>query len=103
MDNKIKIDNNIVISRLHFLINQTYKTLPLREEGKDWKTHLDAVFEEIIGFRELLGTNYDNYFVPILCKIKGLYSFQKDEDFSLFRKTILDCLNLFERLCENVS
>lgn len=102
MNKIINIDNNIVINRLHFLINQTYKTLPIREEGGDWKTQLDIVFEEIIGFREVLGNQYDGYFIPIICKIKGLYLFSKKEDFSLFRKTILDCLNLLERLCENV-
>ena len=39
---KSTIDNN-----LKRIINQVYKLLPLREEGKDWEKPLDTLIEEL--------------------------------------------------------
>lgn len=36
LKHNIEIDNKIIVNRLQNLINQTYKLLPIREEGIDW-------------------------------------------------------------------
>jgi len=36
----IDIDDQIIIKRIQNLINQTYKLLPIREEGANWEKPL---------------------------------------------------------------
>lgn len=45
----IDIEEQTIHNRLQNLINQTYKLLPSREEGADWKKPLQTVLEELAG------------------------------------------------------
>ena len=47
--NKSTIDNN-----LKRIINQVYKLLPLREEGKNWEKPLETLIEELAGLASLI-------------------------------------------------
>lgn len=79
------------------LINQTYKLLPLREEGADWRSQLNTVIEELNGMRIYLAY-YDDLLFLLLCKLSGLKSLTEQEDFPLYRKTIFECLGLMKEL-----
>ena len=48
-----EIDNEFILNNLKRLINQTYKLLPNREEGLEWKTPLSTIIEELAGMRDL--------------------------------------------------
>lgn len=81
------------------LINQTYKLLPLREEEANWRGQLDTVIEELNGMRIYVQYCDDSFFL-LLCKLSGLKSLTEEGDFSLYRKTIFECLGLMKELKE---
>lgn len=83
------------------LINQTYKLLPLREEEENWRGQLDTVIEELNGMRIYFNQSQDNDLLfLLLCKLSGLKSLTEEGDFSLYRKTIFECLGLLKELKE---
>ena len=68
------------------LINMIYKLLPIREEKNDWQNYLSYLFEEID----------EVSVIRILSKLQGLQTLDKEEDFYLYRKTVLECTNLIK-------
>lgn len=95
------INNEAIVENLKKLINQIYKLLPNREENIDWQTPLGTIIEELSGMDKLL-INYHEILFPLLCKLQGLYDLNKEEDFSAYRRTIFECLNLLSSLKEGV-
>lgn len=97
-----EINNEIVITNLKRLINQTYKLLPNREEGIEWSIPLSTIIEEIAGMSALFGTELGPDALSLLSKLEGLKSLD-DEDFFSFRRTIFECLNLMNRVKDYVE
>lgn len=104
MNLKYNIDINptSVKKALEKLVNETYKLLPNREEGIDWQKPLDTIMEELAGMSRLF-TSHRTTFFTILCKLEGLYTLKKEQDFFLFRRTIFECLNLMGVLIKHVN
>jgi hypothetical protein len=50
----ISISKSAIDSNLKRIINQVYKLLPLREEGKNWKKPLETLIEELAGMADLI-------------------------------------------------
>lgn len=96
------IANLAIIKNLKKLTSQTYKLLPNWEECLDWETPLGTIIEELSGMDKLL-SSYHNELFPLLCKLKGLYDFQKDEDFFSYRRTIFECLNILSSIREGIE
>lgn len=94
----IDIGNNVISHRLQNLINQIYKLLPSREEGIDWEKPLETIIEELAGLERLMDGGYSEIFLPLLCKLEGLFLLTKVEDFSCYRRTIFECLGLMNEL-----
>ena len=101
LDNGAEIDNKAIVANFKKLTNQVYKLLPNREENIDWETPLSTIIEELSGMDKLL-SNYHETLFPLLCKLEGLYSLTKEEDFFFYRRTIFECLNLLSSLREEV-
>ena len=93
----IDIDDQIIIKRIQNLINQTYKLLPIREEGANWEKPLQTILEQLVGMKRLLN-NYSEVFFPLLSKMEGLYSLTLESDFSCYRLTLFECLGLMNNL-----
>ena len=91
------IENNAVVTNLKRLVNQTYKLLPSREEGLDWEKPLITIIEEFAGMNELF-LDHHSIFFSLLCKLEGLFTLTKENDFLIFRKTIFECLGLINEL-----
>jgi hypothetical protein len=91
----VEIERVAVEKNLERIINLTFKLLPNREEGNDWKTPLQNLIIEIAGMASLL--DHVKLF-SLLCKMEGLQSLQSDDDFLKFRKTIFDCLNIMQEI-----
>ena len=92
----IEVDNEAICRNLKRLCNQTYRLLPMREEGDDWVKPLETSLVEIIGLNDLLGGMPD--FVTLISKMQGMYSLKDDMDFMLFRRTIFECCGLIDKI-----
>lgn len=90
---EIEVKDSAIHNNLKKLTNQIYKLLPEREEGLDWETPLSTIMEELAGM-DLLLTDHHDLFFPLLCKLEGLLTLTRKEDFFLYRRTIFECLSL---------
>lgn len=97
----LEVSNLTLCNRIKKLINQVYKLLPTREEGKDWEKPLQTLIEELSGMKRLI-MNQDDLFFLILCKMEGLFSLNKPEDMGTYRRIIFQCLGLLNNLNQNV-
>lgn len=97
----ISIKDEAVQNNLKRLTNQIYKLLPNREENIDWEKPLETIVVELAGMNLLLIDQHDILF-PLLCKLEGLFTLTKEEDFFLFRRTIFECLSLINNLKESL-
>ena len=95
------IDNAAIVSNLKRIINQIYKLLPNREEGVDWEKPLSTLLEEIAGMDSLLVDHHETIF-PLMCKLEGLFTLTEYDDFQLFRRTVFECLNLVNKIIQDV-
>lgn len=91
------IDNNAISFNLNRLTNQTYKLLPIREEGGDWSKPLATILEELSGMDRLLFDQHAILF-PLICKLEGLFNLTEENDFLSYRGIIFECLNLLTEL-----
>ena len=97
----LEIETNVIYESFKRIINQVYKLLPMREQGRDWKKPLETLIEEISGMKRLI-IGQDDLFFLILCKMEGLFSLNKDEDMPIYRRVIFECLSLLNSLEQNV-
>jgi hypothetical protein len=74
--------------------NDIFKLLPLREEGADWKKHLDTIILELSGLRKL--TNM----VALISIISKLEAIKTELDFFVYRKTIFEVLSILDGMEE---
>ena len=72
------------------LTNQMWKLIPMRENNEDWDKQLETVIIDIAGKEEIFLHNA--HFLQLLSKLEGLRIV--DVDFSIYRKTIFECINL---------
>ena len=95
------IRDEAVQNNLKKLTNQIYKLLPNREENIDWEKPLETIIVELAGMDILLIDQHEVLF-PLLCKLEGLFTLTKEDDFLLFRRTIFECLSLMNSLKESL-
>ncbi len=98
----ISVKMTAVDFNLKRIINQVYKLLPMREEGRDWIKPLETLIQELSGMKRLINDQDDLFFL-ILCKMEGLFSLNKNEDMDIYRRTIFECLGLLNSLNNNVN
>lgn len=99
------IDNDAIVNNLRRLTNQIYKLLPNREEGLDWERPLTTIIVEFSGMDELF-LKHQTVLFSLLCKLEGLLTLTKEDDFFIFRKTIFECLGLISdliKICQCVT
>ena len=72
------------------LTNQMWKLIPMRENDEEWQKQLATVIIDIAGKDEIFLHN--SQFLQLLSKLEGLRV--TDVDFSIYRTTIFECINL---------
>ena len=72
------------------LTNQMWKLIPMRENNEEWEKQLETVIIDIAGKDEIFLHN--SQFLQLLSKLEGLRVV--DVEFSIYRKTIFECINL---------
>lgn len=92
-----EIKKETIQKNLKRILNQSYKLLPTREEGNDWKTPLTTIVEELAGMDRLL-IDQQTIFFTLLCKMEGLLTLTNDNDFFLFRRILFECLELITKI-----
>lgn len=102
LNSGVEIEIQAIIFNIKRIINQVYKLLPMREEGRDWEKPLQTIIEEISGMKRLI-IGQDDLFFLILCKMEGLFSLHRQEDMNIYRRTIFECLSLLNSLNQNVG
>lgn len=78
---------------LNRLTNQIYKLLPIREEGGDWVRPLEIIIEELTGMDRLFLDRQPEFY-RLICKLEGLFSLTKEDNFMVYRSIIFECLGL---------
>lgn len=92
----VQIENKYIIKDIERITNQIFKLLPSREEGGDWISPLENLIVELCGMNRLFNDQLSLF--SLLCKMEGLLTLTKEEDFFLFRKNIFECLGLISEL-----
>lgn len=85
-DFSIEEINNEIIR----LTNQLWKLIPMRENNENWQNQLETVIIDIAGKNEIFICN--SHFLQLLSKLEGLRLV--DVEFSIYRKTVFECINL---------
>lgn len=93
----LTVSEETVKKSIKRIVNLTYKLLPTREEGGDWKKPLETIIEELVGMNDLFLDQQDKIFV-IICKLQGIFNLTDKDDFQLYRRTIFECLSLLNGL-----
>ena len=68
------------------------------ENNENWEKQLNTVILEIAGLNEIFIENPQ--FLLVLTKLEGLQ--EKEVEFSLYRKTVFECINLLQELKKDV-
>ena len=79
------------------LTNQMWKLIPMRANNEDWQKQLNTVIIEIAGLNEIFIS--DPQFLQLLSKLEGLKLVEID--FSLYRKTVFEAINLLQEIKKN--
>ena len=77
------------------LTNQLWKLIPMRENEENWLNQLETVIIEIVGLKEIFLLTPS--FLVLLSKLEGLKAIE-DLDFSLYRKTVFECITLLREI-----
>lgn len=94
----VALSNQIIQNDIKRIINQVYKLLPLREEGKDWKKPLQTIIQELVGMKRLFLGQHEQSFLILLCKLQGMFELVQSIDFDIYRRTIFECLGLLSQI-----
>lgn len=94
----IEVDNTTVRRNLKRLQSQTFKLLPMQEEGEDCKKPLETIILELLGMQGLF-SNLEPL-VTLVCKLQGLKEIDGNENFMLYRRTIFECCGLLDKVAD---
>ena len=89
-DFSIEEINNEIIR----LTNQLWKLIPMRENNENWQNQLETVIIDIAGKDEIFLHN--SHFLQLLSKLEGLRLVETE--FSIYRKTVFECINLLQEI-----
>lgn len=90
----LDFSDDVIKSSVGRLTNQMWKLIPMRENEENWQRQLNTVIIEIAGLGELFSDN--PLFLQLLSKLEGLKIY--DVDFSLYRKTVFECITLLNEV-----
>ena len=91
----IEISEEIIATNIKRLTNQLWKLIPMRENEENWVNQLETVIIEIVGLKEIFLLTPS--FLVLLSKLEGLKAIE-DLDFSLYRKTVFECITLLREI-----
>lgn len=90
MDKKIIDNKELFNSYVQYLINQTWRLIPMRENNENWEDHLNILIEELYGANEIFSEQLN--FVVLMAKLEGLK--YPSLDFSTYRSAVFKSIKL---------
>ena len=99
----INFSDDIIEKDIKRIINQIYKLLPLREEGQNWQKPLQTIIEQLAGLQRLFLGEQQEIFLILLCKLEGMNILVANQQFSLYRRVIFECLSILSEMKKNVG
>ena len=92
-----EIPPNQIAAEKSYFVSAIYKLLPYKESDYE---HLDNYFNSVL--QQLTGFNKISGFQPEIITIMSLLEYAREEDdFSKYRKAILDACGMVERIKES--
>lgn len=98
----LNISEEIIEKDIKRIVNQIYKLLPLREQGQNWQKPLQTIIQQLVGLQRLFLDQQGQSFLILLCKLEGMNILVQEEQFSLYRRIIFECLSLLSEMKTNV-
>lgn len=98
----INFSQGIIRNDIKRIINQVYKLLPMREQESDWEKPLQTIIEQLVGMKRLFLGWQEQSFLILICKLQGMFELTQSVDFSIYRRTIFECLSLLGDMKKNV-
>lgn len=92
--NKVEIPAAVLTADVNRLTNQLWKLIPMRENEENWQSQLNTVLIEVAGLHSLFGIGEE--YLILLSKLEGLR--QVETEFSIYRKTIFECISLLREI-----
>ena len=88
---------NQIAAEKEYLTSAIYKLLPYKESAYDYlDNYFESVLQRLIGFNKISG------FQPEVITIMSLLEYARGEnDFSKYRKAVLDACGMVERIKES--
>ena len=99
-----EIDNDVILSNLTRILNQTYSLLPKYEEGQEWKKPLETLMLELLGLWGLFPDKED--LLSLVCKMEGLWlkaETEGDIEFMLYRRNIFELCSLIAKIKDSIK
>lgn len=93
---EINFDKKSIDKTISQLTNQIWKLIPMRENNEDWEKQLDTVIIRIAGLNEMFSQDWR--FLELYITLKGLRFEAPEMDFSLYRKTVFECIGQLQGL-----
>lgn len=93
----VDVDRDILEHNLIKILNQTYRLLPIREEGQDWKRPLQTLIVEVAGLYGLF-KDQEELFLTLWSKMQGILELDEEEDFFSYRRSIFECCNIIDKI-----
>ena len=90
----LKFPEETISKNITRLTNQMWKLIPMRENEENWEKQLETVIIEVVGLNEIF--IMCPTFLQLLSKLEGLRV--KEMNFELYRKTVIECINLIQEL-----
>ena len=94
------VDVEVVRSTLDRMTSQTFKLLPLREEGGEWIKPLATLSLELLGLNALFPN--DPSLFSAVCKMEGIKELGEDMDFMTYRRSIFEICGLLSKAKERL-
>ena len=91
----VSFDKEVLKATSLRLTNQLWKLIPMKEKEEDWQKQLNTVLIEVVGLGQIFQT--DPQLLCLAAKLEGLLELE-DIPFSLYRKTVFECISLIQGL-----
>ena len=95
------VSDEVICSTLRRMTSQTYKLLPMREEGKDWIKPLETLSLELLGLNALFPDNPSLF--SAVCKMEGIKELGEDMEFMTYRRSIFEICGLLSEASQKIE